>query len=237
MEKERNGKIIAVIALVVAVAGLSLGFAAFSTSLKIDTAANVSNNSNWDVGFSTDGQAIEDVTTPGTKNANESGNPGVIDVTKYTISQHTNANLSTTTGSSVSYDLDILNKGKIAANLSFVNLNNVTFTCTNATGDSLYEGVAGAGSTSSGNTTTISNENCGKMFGVSLKINNTTYSSSASNITGETIAANGSVPVKLTVYYKDDADARSVASTLDGNIIVNIGSISVGYVSAAASGN
>ena len=64
MEKDRSGKIIAIVALFVAVVGLSLGFAAFTTSLTIDTAANVtSNSSNWNVGFSVDGTNIADVST------------------------------------------------------------------------------------------------------------------------------------------------------------------------------
>ena len=37
MEKNNGVRMLAAFALVVAVAGLSLGFAAFSTSLKIDT--------------------------------------------------------------------------------------------------------------------------------------------------------------------------------------------------------
>ena len=238
MEKNNGGKIIAVIALVVAVAGLSLGFAAFSTSLKIDTAANVTTGtSNWNIGFSTDGTNIADVTTASTVNANETGNPGVIDVTKYTIGQNTNATLSTTTGSSVSYDLSILNKGTLDARLESVNFDDVAITCTNATGSSTQiEGVAGAGTTSTGgNSTTISNADCAKMFGVSLSIGGTTYSSTPASIASSTIAAGGSAPVVLTVSYKDTADARAVAATLDGDIVVTLGSISVGYTSTTAS--
>lgn len=239
MEKNNGGKIIAVIALVVAVAGLSLGFAAFSTSLRIDTAANVTTGtSNWNIGFSTDGTNIADVTTASTVNANETGNPGVIDVTKYTIGQNTNATLSTTTGSSVSYDLSILNKGTLDARLESVNFDDVAITCSNAPAGSstLIEGVAGAGTTSTGgNSTTISNADCAKMFGVSLSIGGTTYSSTPASIASSTIAAGGSAPVVLTVSYKDTADARAIAATLDGDIVVTLGSISVGYTSTTAS--
>ena len=235
MEKNNGGKIIAVIALVVAVAGLSLGFAAFSTSLKIDTAANVTTGtSNWNVGFSTDGTNIESVTTAGTVNANENGNPGVINVTKYTIGQNTNASLSTTTGSSVSYNLSILNKGSVDAKLDAVNFDSVSVTCENATAGSgsVIEGVAGAGTTSTGgNTTTISNSDCAKMFGVSLSIDGTTYDSTPASVGTSVITAGNSAPVVLTVSYKDTADARAVAATLDGDIIVRLGSISVSYTS------
>ena len=237
MEKNNGGKIIAVIALVVAIAGLSLGFAAFSTSLRIDTAANVNTgNANWNVGFSTDGTDIEDVSTARTVDANGGVNPGVIDVTKYTIAQHTNATLSTTTGSSVSYNLSILNKGTIGAVLEAVNFSNATVTCQNAGGSSsrLIEGQVGAGTTSTGgNTTTISNADCAKMFGATVSINGTTYTSATSAITPLTIAANNGVPVVLTLSYLDTADARAVASTLDGDIIVNVGPITVSFTSAS----
>ena len=94
MEKNNGVRMLAAFALVVAVAGLSLGFAAFSTSLKIDPAANVTTGTNnWNVGFSTDGTTIENPTTARTVNAKETGNPGIIDVKKYTISQNTNATL------------------------------------------------------------------------------------------------------------------------------------------------
>ena len=233
MEKDRSGKIIAIVALFVAVVGLSLGFAAFSSTLKIDTEANVNTGtSNWNVGFSTDGTNIEDVSTAGTKADNENGNPGVINVTKYTISQNTNATLSTTTGSSVSYNLNILNKGTLTAYLDSVDFSGVTYTCTNATGStSLVEGQADAGMHSSGgNSTTISNADCAKMFQVTLTIDSTPYTATSSSPTGS-IAAGSGVPAVLTVAYKDDANARAVAATLDGDIIVSIGSISVVYTS------
>ena len=236
MEKDSNGRLIAVLALIIAVAGLSFGFAAFSTSLKIDTAANVTaGTTNWNVGFTTDGTNIEQVSTARTIPANETGNPGVIDVTKYTIAQNTNATLSTTTGSSVSYSLGILNKGSLTAYLDSVDFDNVTVTCTNAASSAtgtVIEGVAGAGtSTTGGNSSTISNADCAKMFAVTLTIDSTTYSSTSTNLSASTIAPNNGVPVVLTVAYTDTADARAVAATLDGDIIVTLGSITVIYTS------
>ena len=235
MERNNGGRLLAIVALVVAVAGLSLGFASFTTSLRIDTAANVTTGTNnWNVGFSTDGLAIEDVSTARTVAANESGNAGIIDVTKYTIAQNTNATLSTTTGSSVSYNLSVLNKGSLTAYLDSVNFDNVAITCTSAPASAaqLYEGEEGAGSTrTNANSNAISNSDCAKMFGVTLSIGGTTYSSTPASISSSTIAAGGSAPVVLTVAYKDDADARAVAATLDGDIVVTLGSISVVYTS------
>ncbi len=237
MEKDKKGRIIAIVALVIAVAGLSIGFAAFSTSLQIGTSANVKANSNWNVGFSTDGTDIEDVSTAGTVSANETGNPGELDVTKYTIGQKTNATLSTTEGSSVSYNLSILNKGSLTAYLGSVNFDNVSISCTNAPAGTseVIEGTAAAGTTAGANSSTISNEDCAKMFGVTLSINGTNYTSTANNPTGSIPALSngtpGSVPVVLTVAYKGTSDANEVAATLDGNIVVTIGTISVVYTS------
>ena len=240
MEKDKTGRIIAIVALFVAVISLSLGFAAFSTRLTIDTSANVtSNTSNWNVGFSVDGTNIADVSTASTKAANESGNPGVIDVKKYTISQNTQATLSTTNGSSVSYNLSILNKGSIPAYLDSVNFDNVTVSCSNAAAGSsrVIEGTANAGtSVTGGNSTTISDADCAKMFGVTLSIDSVNYTSTPSNPSG-TIVAGGSAPVVLTVAYKGTEEANNVAATLDGDIIVTIGTISVVYTSANSSNN
>ncbi|MBQ3511969.1 MAG: hypothetical protein IJA30_06735 [Bacilli bacterium] len=45
MEKERQIKLLSIIALVVAITGMTLGFAAFSTTLNISSSATVTPNS------------------------------------------------------------------------------------------------------------------------------------------------------------------------------------------------
>ena len=45
MEKERQVKLLSIIALVVAITGMTLGFAAFSTTLNISSSATVTPNS------------------------------------------------------------------------------------------------------------------------------------------------------------------------------------------------
>lgn len=246
MERNRSGKIIAVAALVVAVAGLSLGFAAYSTSLRIETKASVqpANDNNWKVGFSINGTTIQDVNTAGTKtgtNADNALSGGSIDVTKYTISQTENANavLKTENGSYVTYSLSILNDGTIPAYLDGVDFSNVTLRCANASSSTLtrYEGEEGAGSYhGGGNTTEISDTDCAKMFGLSLTIDETEYSPSYSGSYGNKLNAGDSVPVTLKLAYKGDTAADNVAKTLDGDIIVTAGNISVVYVSTNPNG-
>ena len=50
MEKDRGAKIIVAIALVVAIVGLTIGYAAYSATLKITGTANV-DPAKWDVHF------------------------------------------------------------------------------------------------------------------------------------------------------------------------------------------
>ncbi len=239
MMERNNGKIIAIVALVVAVIGLSLGFAAFSTSLQISTAANVSTGTgNWNVGFSADGTTIADLTTATTKAATTSGNPGVLDITKYTISQNTNATLSTTFGSKVEYDFYVKNAGTATAYLDAVNFDNITVHCANptATSSNWIEGSSNAGTLSSGaNTSTITDTDCAKMFGVTLELHSTTYSATQTGITGKSIAGGANTPAKLTVSYLGtsggNGEADTIAATLDGDIVVSIGTIAVEYKS------
>ena len=71
------------------------------------------------------------------------------------------------------YHLYIANKGSLPAQLESINFGSVAITCANSTaGSSIVEGVAGAGTTSTGNTSTISNADCAKMFEVSIEIGN-----------------------------------------------------------------
>ena len=243
MERNNGVRLLAVVALVVAIAGLSLGFAAFSTTLKIDTVANVTaGTNNWNVGFSADGTNIAgtSIANDAVVNANETGNPGVLNVTKYTISQKTNATLATTTGSSVSYNFKVLNKGSLTAYLDSVTFDTPAVTCANAdpTSSSIIEGTASAGtSTTGGNSSTISDADCAKMFGVTLTLGGVDYSSTPVSVTPAQIASNGYAQAILTVAYKDTEDARAVAATLDGDIVVSLGSISVVYTSTAPAGS
>ena len=240
MMERNNGKIIAIVALVVAVIGLSLGFAAFTSQLSIDAAANVNaGTGNWSVGFSKNGTSI--VTGTDTIAAQNS-NPGVLSVTKYTLSQSTNAELNFSTTKSASYNLHIVNEGSIEAFLDKVDFSGVTYTCTNATAASasFFEGSSRAGaSTTGGNSSTISSTDCANMFSVTLTIDGNSYTSTQSGITGVSIPAttNNSVPVTLTIAYKDDSTAQALAAGLDGDIVVSVGTIVVDFKSTANSGS
>ena len=69
MEKDRSTKIIAVVALMIAVIGLSVGFASFSSNLTIETQAHVAPEDNMHVIFSNINGAPTETTVTGTMNA------------------------------------------------------------------------------------------------------------------------------------------------------------------------
>ena len=160
-----------------------------------------------------------------------------MNVTKYTLSQNTTATLNFSDTKSVVYDLYIVNEGSTTAYLDNVTFSSPIVSCSNASTESssLIDGVSGAGTyTTGGNTTELTSEQCNSLFNVTLKIGNDDYTSTQTGITGKTIAAKsndnaGNVPVKLTIAYNETNAA--LAATLDGDITVTVGTISVGYKS------
>ena len=59
MEKNRSGQFIALLALIVAIVGVSVGFAAFSSALSIQSSANVTPDQNTlNVDFSSSATAV-----------------------------------------------------------------------------------------------------------------------------------------------------------------------------------
>lgn len=238
--ERNNGKVIAIVALVVAVIGLSLGFAAFSTQLSIGTSANVNSgaSSNWNVGFSTDGVGIVNSTSDTSDTVAGNNSNGSLTVTKYTLSQATNASLDFNTTTSVSYDLYIKNTGTATAYLDKVDFSGMTLTCSNVSGSSSswLEGSSNAGTIgSNGNTTTISTSDCATLFNVSLTIGtNNTYTSTQSGIQNVSIAGGASLPVTLTLAYNgSSSSAQAIAASLDGDITVSAGTIVVDFKSTA----
>ena len=236
MERNNNGKIMAVIALVVAVISLSLGFAAYSTSLQISTVADVTANNNWNVGFSKNGTTMAPLNVSADSTVAGTNSNGVLDITKYTVQQNTHATLTTTAGSEVKYSFYVLNTGSITAYGDSLTFANVPVTCAPASGNSseVIEGTASAGTTrTGGNSTPISDEDCAAMFGLSLKIDETTYvaGESTTGFGSTSISAETNKPVELRLWYKGDTAANTAAAKLDGDIVVTAGTITAVYKS------
>lgn len=65
MEKDRSSKVVAIAALIVAVVGLGIGFAAFSSTLTINSSATVNPTNTFKVQFSKESSALTKGTVSG----------------------------------------------------------------------------------------------------------------------------------------------------------------------------
>ena len=244
MERERSGKVIAIATLIIAIAGLSLGFAAFSTSLNISSSADVPVDASvWKVGFSNSTSSIPDVAVTVNGQTN-SANNGTLSLSQFVISQDTNATLNTTNGSKVEYSFYIVNHGDIDAYLNSVTMGNLSCeyqsSMTPRTTDNGH-------TTISGGTGTISDTDCRKLFKATLAINddvNATFingaasKSSGFGTTAKLADPSGNprvptyVPVKLTIEYQNDS-LHTVDDAPNGDFTVSLSDTVVVYGSTS----
>ena len=236
MERERSGKVIAIVALLFAVAGLSLGFAAYSTTLNITSSADVKLDSDaWDVGFSTATTAITPGTVTGTLTGAETGDvAGTLNLTQFVISQGTNATLRTTNGSKVEYNFYIVNNGELDAYLNSVTMGRLS--CAYISGSSTEDNGHTTVTAGSG---TISQADCETLFTATLDIGTgaTTKSTGETQTSGfgntnKLVKKNGTtlayVPAKLTIAYNTDSYA-GLASAPNGDFTVSLSDSTVVY--------
>lgn len=238
MERQKNGRIIAIIALVFAIAGLSLGFAAYSTTLNITSSADVKLDADtWKVGFSTVNSAITENTVTGTLTGSLTGdNAGTLNLTQFVISQTTNATLHTTNGSKVEYNFYIVNDGELDAYLNAVTMGHLScayISGENSTRDDGHTTVTpGSGE--------ISQATCEALFTATLDIGNgtTTKTTAQSQTSGfananklaKPTSAPTYVPVKLTIAYNDDSiSGLTAANVPNGDFTVSLADSTVVY--------
>lgn len=111
MENRNNGKVVAVIALFVAVIGLSVGFAALSTTLNFTGTATVK-ASNWNIDLGGDpGEQPKEPTTTGGQGAQK-------DAPVFEDQTVTFSVIFKQPKDSVSYEFKVKNSGDIAAKVS-----------------------------------------------------------------------------------------------------------------------
>ena len=211
MERERSTKIIAIVALCVAIVGLSIGFAAFSNNLTIKSDATVTPNaSDFDVNFSTSNTSELEGTVSGvgTNSAtaedatiNNSGDPTITGL---------KANF-TEPGQKVTYSFYAHNAGKYAAYL-----NNVTYA--NVSGQTATK-VCTPGV---GTDATMVNAACNGIS-VSVKVGNDNYTGSVSSITDHLLDLDAYEEVVVTIEY------ASGATRADGDFEVAFGDITLTY--------
>lgn len=216
--KDSTAKVISIVALVVAVIGVSVGFAAFSNTLTISSTVTVSpDESNFDVNFSSsetaevDGSVIP-TKTPATATDDElSGTVATIDNTGAPTIKNLHADF-TEPGQSVSYSFYSHNNGKLVAYLkavSFANVdNNSNKKCT----------------AKPGTTQALVDQACNGIS-ISVKVGNNTFSGSDGNITDHSLAIDQYEPVVVTISYD------SSAKVADGDFDVQFGDITLTYSS------
>lgn len=215
MEKNRNAQIIAILALVVGVIGLSVGFAAFSNTLKIQPSADVTpDKSSFNVDFSSsDTDVVADEITPvATPNSLVTSNATIDNTNEPTIS-----NLKATftePGQKVVYSFYAFNKGQLDAYLKSIVYGNVTGQTTNKVCTALE-----------GTTDALVQKACN---GISVKVkvgSEAETSGSAASITNHSLLKSTSESVVVTIEYQADADRA------DGDFTVSFGDITLNYSS------
>ena len=215
MEKNRTGQVIAVIALVVGVIGLSIGFAAFSNTLKIQSSATVSPDVNtFNVDFSssntelltnniTPSKSLDTLTATDAK-INNSGDPTI-------------SNLSATftePGQTVTYNFYAYNVGELTAYLKSIVYSNVT-------GQSSTK-VCTAGEDTDADLVSKACE------GISLSVtvgNEAETTSGIASISNHSLAKDAAELVTVKLSYSADAERA------DGDFTVAFGDVSLNYSS------
>ena len=211
MDRDRSTKVIAIVALCVAVFGLSVGFAAFSNDLTIKSEATVKPNaSDFDVNFSSSDTSETDGTVTATSTAGVSAQDA-------TINNATAPTISgikvefTEPGQSAKYSFFAHNAGKYNAFL-----NNVTFK--NAKDANANIACVAAEGT---NAAMVASACDG--ISIKVKVGTTTFEGSTPTITSHELSIGQYEPVEVTIEY------ASGAARADGDFQVNIGDIVLTY--------
>ncbi|MBD9099168.1 hypothetical protein EGP98_06225 [bacterium] len=215
MEKNRTVQLIAILALVVGVIGLSIGFAAFSNTLKIKSSATVApDKDTLNVDFSSSPTEVE---------ANEItavSNPVGLITTKATIDNTSDPvikNLSATftePGQKATYSFYAYNAGHLQAYLKSIIYGNVSDNTTNK--------VCTA---KEGTTDALVQKACN---GISVKVkvgSEAETNSSVASISNHALTKGQAEPVIVTLEYAQDADRA------DGDFTVAFGDITLNYSS------
>ena len=215
MEKNRKIQIIAIVALVIGIVGLSIGFAAFSSVLNIQTSANVKPDSstlNVDFSSAEDKVEITEIIPTATPDSLVTTN-GVID----NSGDPTISNLSATfiePGQSVVYKFYAYNAGELNAYLKSIVFSNVT--------DQNTIKICTAGQ---GTTDALVQKACDKIS-VKIKVGNELETTTGkASITGHTLSKGNGELVTVTLEYEAGADRA------DGDFTVSFGNITLNYSS------
>ena len=215
MEKNRSGQFIALLALIVAIVGVSVGFAAFSSALSIQSSANVKPDQNTlNVDFSSSATAVE------TNAIKPTTTPKEVVATDATIDNSADPvirNLSATfkePGQKAVYTFYAYNAGELEAFLKSIVYENVSSKNSNK--------VCTAGE---GTTDALVQKAC---EGISLKVKVGTEaetSSGIASISNHSLGKAKSEEITVTLEYASDA------TRADGDFTVSFGDVTLNYSS------
>ena len=197
MRNSNGTKYIIILALLIAVTGLSLGFAAFSNTLTIKSSATVTNPSDSGVVLSTSKTAASTGNVTPTTTGGASGSTASIASATPTTISNVKATF-TGPGQTVVYTLAAYNTGDFLYYLNQVNLGSKTCTAKSGTTQSYVDTACNS-------------------ISISVKVGSTTYSSTNTSISSHSLAKATGEDVVVTISY---ASGGAVA---DGDFDVAFG--------------
>ena len=205
MEHNRKQKLLMIIALVVGIASLSIGFAAFSTTLNISSQASVSPSSDtFSVKFSTSQNSlVVSAVAPSSKTSGITTTDGVIDNGANPTIKNLSATF-TTPGQYVEYTIYARNEGEYTAYLNNINfLGNKTCVGTTEATDSLVQSAC-------------------ESINISATIGSTTYTETTP-IEGHTLAKGVGEQIKIRLEY------LSSGTAVDGGMSITFPNVALVY--------
>lgn len=209
MNNDNSFKIISICALLIGVVGLTLGFAAYTSSLTIKSSASVTpENTTLDISIAPK-TGTGTTVTPTTNGDGVTGNPATIDNSEpdAPVIKNLKANF-TKPGQSVTYDFKAKGSASYIAYLRSIQFGSKN--CTKAEGSQVSE--------------TLMNSAC-QNISVSVKAGSETFTTTNTAITGHEIAKNGSEDIQVTISYTGDV-------VVDGAFDVSFGDIVLTYKTA-----
>ncbi len=221
MEKDRSARLIAIVALVLAVTGVSIGFAVLSTNLTIEAPeANVKANEKlftiYFSGIPTSYQAPTTV-TPQTSPSEDGFTGKQISVEANSTTLSGIGGTFTKPGQTITYAIGISNTSKLDGYLTSITFNNVD-------GDNKKVKCEPVNTNNNEIDSSEMENVCGNIT-VSVKVNDSDYTTDQENLNGIHIGNGQTIPFTVTIKYGDG----ETTTPATGDFKATFGSIVLGF--------
>lgn len=205
--RDNTFRVVAIVGLIVGVMGLSLGFAAFSNSLTITSAADVTPGSDTlNIAFSTSNSSIVSGSVTPTATGATAANATISGTTISGLNAH-----FTAPGQTVTYSFNVYNASAYTAFLNSVAFENVS-----------GESSPKVCTAKTGTTQSYVDSACNGIS-ISVQVGSTTYTESAATVNSHSLAATTGEAVTVTITY------AAGSAEADGAFDVAFGDITLGY--------